>query len=386
MILLLGAVGSKNPTPLICSSEIKFRHPSFVHQKLNSDTPHLFIRIDLPLDDMVFLFYFANTMATFARKDIVKQEEISTYHLYNRCVRKAFLCGIDKDTGIDYEHRRSWIFDRVKFVSDIFLIETGSISVMNNHFHLTARIRPDLAKALSDDDIIERWWKLYPRKIKGKYEATPPPELIEKWKNDTEWLEETRKRLYSVSWFMKVIEEPIALRANKEDAVKGRFWEGRFQSQLLLDEQAVLTASIYVDLNPIKAGMVNDLKDSDFTSIQQRIINENGPKEKKIEHPGSFLAPFKSCINSLQEEAPFLLIEEKDYIDLCYWYADQHKGKDTLKSSKNFNNWIHNLADIDQVMKSCSYAVGTYQKMKERAQETGKKWLKGSGILKSMPT
>jgi len=86
-----------------------------------------------------------------------------------------------------------------------------------------------------------------------------------------DWVESYRSRLADLSWYVRVLNESIARMANAEDGVTGRFWEGRFRSQALLDDAAVLTAMAYVDLNPIRAKLAETPETSEYTAIAERL-------------------------------------------------------------------------------------------------------------------
>jgi len=214
------------------------------------------------------------------RSKYVQEEEVGVYHCTTRCVRRAFLYGFDPQTGRDFSHRKTWISERLRFLVSIFTIELSSFSVMDNHYHITLFIRPYIAQALSDYEVASRWLTLCPKRYGLKKAAKEPiKEQIRSLSLCTERIAVLRKRLYSLSWFMKHLNEFIARAANKEDGVKGRFWESRFKCQALLDNAAVAACMVYVDLNPIRAGVAAIPEESDFTSIQERI--RFWQKEKK---------------------------------------------------------------------------------------------------------
>ena len=219
---------------------------------------------------------------TQARKQQICLEETPFYHCYVRCVRQAFLCGDDFSTNQNFDHRKQWIVTRLKFLSYIFSIDICAYAVMSNHYHVVLHVDKARALAWSDDEVIERWMQLYKGhplvdfwlKDKDNCEkaiAEQAKILVDKW----------RQRLFDIGWFMRGVNETIARMANQEDSCKGRFWEGRYKSQALLDETALLSCMAYVDLNPVRANMANDLMDSDFTSIQQRLFDHINNKRKK---------------------------------------------------------------------------------------------------------
>ena len=189
----------------------------------------------------------------------------------SRCVRRAFLCGMDKYSGNNFDHRKQWILDRVKHLSAAFAIDVCAYAIMSNHFHLVLHIDDERSQKWTVEEVIARWTQVYKgpdlvcRYITGeelsKGELDGLYKLVEVW----------RARLSDLSWFMRCLNELIARLANAEENCTGRFWEGRFRSQALLDEAAVVSCMAYVDLNPVRAGLCETLEDSEFTSIQHRL-------------------------------------------------------------------------------------------------------------------
>ncbi len=207
------------------------------------------------------------------RSTLVSLQDTSWFHCVNRCVRRAFLCGEDHFSGKNFEHRRGWIATRIKQLSEIFAIDVAAYAVMSNHYHVVVRIDLARASGWSVDAVLHRWTTLFSGPpLVARYLSEARAEMLEAEIARVEELAETyRERLHDLSWFMRTLNEYIARLANAEDGVKGRFWEGRFKSQALLDEKALLAAMAYVDLNPVRAGLADTPKASDYTSIQERV-------------------------------------------------------------------------------------------------------------------
>ena len=251
----------------------------------------------------------------YARKNLVSLQDTPYYHCIGRCVRRAWLWGTDAYSGKNYSHRKHWVIERLEQLSSIFAIEVCAYAVMSNHYHLVLHVDAERARDWSKHEVIERWTLLFrapnlvKRWISGEAleaESQAAEAIIERW----------RQRLHDVSWFMRCLNEHLARRANIEDECTGRFWEGRFKSQALLDEAGLLTAMAYVDLNPIRAGIAKTPEDSEFTSIGARIKQVRalsaGLSPSSPELP---LRPF-SDESKYTQTIPFSL---RDYLSLVDW-------------------------------------------------------------------
>jgi len=206
------------------------------------------------------------------RSKYVQEGQEGVYHCFSRCVRRAFLCGFDMLTLQDFSHRKAWLVERLRYLAGIFAVEVCAYAVMATHYHAILRTRPDIVALWSDWEVATRWLTLFPRHRDLSGVPMPPAEEdIRALAERPERIAELRQRLSSLSWFMGRLNEFIARAANKEDKVKGRFWESRFKCQALLDEAATVSCMVYVDLNPIRAGVAGTPEESDFTSIQERI-------------------------------------------------------------------------------------------------------------------
>jgi len=262
-------------------------------------------------------------------------------------------------------------------LSTIFAIDIAAYAVMSNHYHVLLHINQHKATAWSERDVIEHWHKL----LKGnlfsqKYLSGEPLHKAEKIVLD-QVIEEWRNRLSSISWFMRCANEPIAREANNEDNVSGRFWEGRFKSQALLDEKALAACMAYVDLNPIRAKMAMTPEKSDHTSVQRRIkqaLHHRQPED---------LYPFAgNPRKDMPEGIPFQLT---DYLELVDWTGrilredkrgaiPDHLPAILQRLNIDTRHWIYLSTSFESPFKNL---VGAANNVRAACDELGKQWTHG---------
>ena len=215
------------------------------------------------------------TMARIARAEVFSPDEVAIVHVMNRVVRRCFLLGTDPVTGKNFDHRKAWIERYLQQFAASFGIDLLGFAILSNHFHLMLRSRPDVVATWSDTEVARRWLMLCPIRKDAERDAEEPNEMeLNSIRNDPLKLEITRLRLSDIGWWMRLLCQHIATRANHEDQEVGKFWQSRFRAVRLMDEAAVLACAAYVDLNPIRAKLAKTLESSDFTSAQRRIQSQ----------------------------------------------------------------------------------------------------------------
>ena len=308
---------------------------------------------------------------TQARREILCDEE-AVYHCISRCVRRAYLCGYDALTGRSFDHRKVWLRDRLVFLSEIFTIDVLAYALMSTHQHTMLRTRPDLLDSLSNEDVARRWMRLYPAsKDVELNEVAVKALMLNKAR-----LMRLRKRLGSISWFMKSVNEHMARRANREDKCKGRFWEGRFWCQRLEDEAAVFSCAVYVDLNPIRAKVAKTPEESEFTSVFERIKAEQIKKQKDLwlcpienteTRKGFLPVTYEEYLNVLDESGRILVKGKRGAIpqSLAPILERLSIKPDTWDTTmQHFGKWFSRI-------------VGASDSMHRAKRSLGKTWLKG---------
>ncbi|WP_182869564.1 hypothetical protein [Stieleria mannarensis] len=225
-------------------------------------------------------------MARSNRSETVDPSDVQIFHAVSRTNRAWWFFGKDPISGEDLGYRKAWIEELLVRFAGSFGIDLLSFSILSNHFHLMLRSRPEVVSTWDDNEVARRWLMICPVRKDDQGDPMPPsqPEL-DRIRKSPQKVAEIRRRLSDLSWWMRLLNQRIAQRANKEDGVKGHFFEERFTAVPLIDEESVLACSVYVDLNLIRACIAETIEMSDHTSAQRRAESVRPPEQPQQDAP-----------------------------------------------------------------------------------------------------
>ena len=193
-----------------------------------------------------------------ARIKRVKQATMTWYHLIARVTNREFLLETDgkKSRFINFLYRSL----------DFSGVELGTYAIMDNHVHLFVRV-PE-ARELDDAEILRRISVL-----NGENRAKTVRERWESWQESGQEIcykaDRARylRRMYDVSQFMKTLKELFTMWYNRTYRHVGTLWTDRFKSVLVEDGDYAKRVHVYIEANPVRAGIVDTPTDYCWSGI-----------------------------------------------------------------------------------------------------------------------
>ncbi len=198
------------------------------------------------------------------RLNRIKLMEAATYHVMSRVIEHRFIFGDVEKSFLHGLMRRMEIFTGCEVRTYVF---------MDNHFHILLHVPQK--RELSDDEVKSRVAILY-----GKKQYAIMAQNWAMWEEKgceakvKAQLDDFRSRMYDVSEFMKTFKQRFSIyyNANHGRRGSGTLWHDRFKSVLVEEsESAQVTVAAYIDLNPVRAGVVKDPKEYRWSGYAEAV-------------------------------------------------------------------------------------------------------------------
>ena len=174
----------------------------------------------------------------------------AVYHVMSRTALDGYVIG-------DVE--KEYLLQLIKRLSLVYFTEVLGFCMMGNHFHLLVRMHP--GEDYSDDEIRKRFKLMYRDKKDRKLSEGQIPYLREKWA--------------SLSEYVKEIKQSFSRFYNKLHHRKGFFWSERFKSVIVDNGETLINCLAYIDLNPVRAGIVEKPEDYRWNSLGYHVQANN---------------------------------------------------------------------------------------------------------------
>ncbi len=342
---------------------------------------------------------------TTARAHLVDASVTRWYHCVLRCVRRADLLGEGKFD------RKAWIEKRLEQLAEIFSVTVAAFAVLDDRLHVLVRLDQDVAKKWSIDEVVRRWARVTPPRNRSRQQTPVTDAWVNSQRRDSRGVASARERLQSLSWFMKSLKEPLSRLVNREEQTRGTFFEGRFKSVAILDEEVLVVTCAYIDLLPVSSRFARTAQDGECTSIRKRVEHvkaQGGARDLKAARRGSIS---DSKPTALWEEGLWLCpIEDRrslgsaregmvagfslgNYLLLLEYTGRLFRGEEAAVSAElvgtlerlgsNAENWQARLEKLAEGRLLGHYFAASRARLKEVAEQLGVHHLANLGGCKA---
>lgn len=198
-----------------------------------------------------------------ARIKINAKEGEAVYHVMTRTVNGERLLD---DVAKEVLRKQLWQ------IADYCGLEIITYAIMSNHFHVLVRVPQK--PAITDRELVRRYRVLYPKPTKyqtARFEVVQS-QLKSNQPEAQSWRDQQLAMMGDLSPFMKLVKQRFSVWYNRSHQRYGTLWAERFKSVLVEATSGVMrTMAAYIDLNPVRAGLVNDPKDYRFCGYAEAI-------------------------------------------------------------------------------------------------------------------
>jgi len=204
------------------------------------------------------------------RTIVPSDEEEARYHCISRTVGRAFLFGEEEKEKI---RREIWL------LAEYCGVEVISYVVMSNHYHVLLNVPK--RRDVSDEELLRLYRKVYPKLTAQKQRQLEKvqSEMPGNGPSAVRWRERQKLQMFDVSHFNKRLKERVSRWYNKRKNRTGTLWEAPFKSQLTEEGEGTEVSAAYIDLNPARAGIVEDPKDYRFCCYAEAVAGSRQAQE-----------------------------------------------------------------------------------------------------------
>jgi REP element-mobilizing transposase RayT len=195
------------------------------------------------------------------------------YHCVSRVVNRDFVL---------HREEREHFVRLMRIYEKFSQVRVLTFCVMTNHFHILVEVPAapeDGGASWSDEDLLGHLEYLYSKREMAEIRWELEHFRTQKNGRAAEGLRQKYfDRMWDLSAFMKVLKQRFTQWFNRKHGREGYLWSGRFKSMLVEDGHAARTVAVYIDLNPVRAGIVADPKDYRWSGYGEAVAGKEAAR------------------------------------------------------------------------------------------------------------